>query len=233
MQAVTSLVTEGGFCIQPEYRIVFRIQNTDYCVFSKELRNYILETKIPFWFFCRYRRCCWESWDTFDGVVDTGADHSLLTGALPAWIKRLWCAQRLGSIALMSISLSDEFNSHKCNVIRKNTGTSQCGCCTVCLLMFLLEVCYYKDFFPPPSLLQTLLSHHWDLHISALSLDSELIKNETGTMIHSERGEFLISKKQKMPQEPTISMLQQCLPFVCHFHIDLLTDHVNWCLFRH
>lgn len=34
-------------------------------------------------------------------------------------------------------------------------------------------------------------------------------------------------KKQRMPQEPTVSMLPQCLPFVCRFHIGLLTDHVN------
>lgn len=61
------------------------------------------------------------------------------------------------------------------------------------------------------------------LHVSALSLDSELIKGETGTVTHSKGGEFLISNKQRRPQEPTVSQLQQCLPFLCHLHI----DHVN------
>lgn len=60
-------------------------------------------------------------------------------------------------------------------------------------------------------------------YASALSFDSELIKGETGTVTHSEGGEFLISNKQRRPQEPTVSRFQQCLPFLCHSHI----DHVN------
>lgn len=61
------------------------------------------------------------------------------------------------------------------------------------------------------------------LHVSALSLDAELIKDETGTVTHSKEAEFLISNKQRRPQEPTASRLQQCLPFMCHSH----NDHVN------
>jgi len=58
------------------------------------------------------------------------------------------------------------------------------------------------------------------LHVSALSLDSELIKGETGTVTHSKGGEFLISNKQRRPQEPTVSQLQQCPPLFYHSHID-------------
>lgn len=61
------------------------------------------------------------------------------------------------------------------------------------------------------------------LHITSFSLHSELIKGETGTVTHSKGGEFFISNKQRRPQEPTVSQLQKCLPFMCHSHI----DHVN------
>lgn len=60
------------------------------------------------------------------------------------------------------------------------------------------------------------------LHVSALSFDSELIKGETGTVTHSKREEFLISNKQRRPQESAVPQLQQCSPFLCHSNIDHL-----------
>lgn len=92
-----------------------------------------------------------------------------------------------------------------------------------------LKFCFYNDFCPSPSSANFIEpSLGASLHFSTLSFDTELIKDETGTVTHSKEAEFLISNKQRRPQEPTASQLQQCLPFVCHSHI----DHVNWCLFR-
>lgn len=152
-----------------------------------------------------------------------GCSHSVLSNALSVLderfvhrdsVARLWRAFRCLCILFWQL----QCNKKHCTSIFPQ-------------VFFLcdLKFCSY-DFFPSPSsanLIEPSLGA--SLHISALSFDAELIKDETGTVTHSKEVEFLISNKQRRPQEPTASWLQQCLPTVYHSHI----DHVNWCLFRH
>lgn len=85
-QAVTSLVTEGKFCIQPEYKqaVVFLVKK---CEILHQ------KPKLPFGSSVGKGDNCWESWGTFGDFcnVETDADHSILTDALAAWVEDLWC----------------------------------------------------------------------------------------------------------------------------------------------